>query len=187
MFQAQGIFQPWGLWAHLPSREFGFSLDSAVGGQTLSSLTFSGAAPPAGRAGKGASAQRSAGGARESGGAHRAADLLCVWEWQVRLRPGAAALRAAVSEGLAPGGQRAAFQPLLGSTSCLGEKTERPPAGNGPLPTASPQPLGPGLWGKPYGRWLPMAGTSPLLPFPSEPLRQLPSAGTRLSVSLHTA
>lgn len=187
MFQAQGIFQPWGLWPCLLPPDFGFSLDSAIEGQTLSSLTVSGAAPPAGRAGKGASAQRSAGGARESGGAHRAADLLCVWEWQVRLRPGTAALRAAVSEGLAPGGQRAAFQPLLGPTSCLGEKTERPPAGNSPLPTASPQPSGPGLWGKPYGGWLPMAGTSLLLPLPSEPLRQLPSAGTCPSGSLHTA
>lgn len=54
--------------------------------------------------------------------------LLCVWEWQVHSGAGEAALRAAVSEGLAPGswvtGEH--FQPLLGPTSCLGAKTERP-------------------------------------------------------------
>lgn len=70
------------------------------------------------------------------------ADLLCVWEWQVRLRPGEVAPRAVVSEGLAPGGQRAVFQPLLGPTSCLGEKTERRLAGM----VLFPQPLGRGPW-----------------------------------------
>lgn len=71
-------------------------------------------------------------GAGESGEAAVPADLLCVWEWQVG--PGEAA---AVSEGLAPGGQRAgSISASSGTNFLFGRENSKAPAGNGPLPTA---------------------------------------------------
>lgn len=125
----------------LPTRAFGFPLDSEVGGQTLALRTFLGAALPADRGGNRAPAPHS--GWRCHG----------VWGSPLRRRLCSVSVDGRSAWGLGRrlagqlsvrawflGGQRAAFQPLLGPTSCLGEKTERPLAGNGPLPTAFPPP-----------------------------------------------
>lgn len=60
--------------------------------------------------------------------------LFCVWEWQVHQGSGEAALRAAVSEGLAPGGQRRALPAFSGANFLFGRENRETLAGNGLLP-----------------------------------------------------
>lgn len=93
------------------------------------------------------------------------------------------ALRAAVSEGLVPssqGSEGSIFQPLLGPTSCLGEKTERPLAGNGLLP-AAPCPMALAYGERPTGR-----GGSPWLGVPNS-IRSPWSAGGDRGLPVMTA
>lgn len=88
-----------------PPETWAFPRIKEGGGQTLSSLTFSGVVPPTDRGYNGAPAQHYlAGGAGESGGT---SPWVCSVSGNgVSARgPGEAALRAAVSEGLALGSQ----------------------------------------------------------------------------------
>lgn len=81
--------------------------------------------------------------------------------------PGEVALRTVVSEGLAPGSwgvKGQLFQPLLGPTSCLGEKTEGLLAGNSPFPVAL-FPLALACWERPMedpSGWISPAPLHPL-------------------------
>lgn len=92
------------LWLCFPPKASGLPCTLEAEGQTLSSLMFSGAAPPPDRGYNGAPAPHYlAGGARESGKACCAGrSALCLGMAGPPGGPGAA-LRAAVSECLAPG------------------------------------------------------------------------------------
>lgn len=152
MFQAQSVFQPHVCgWATPPETSV-FLCIMEVEGWTLSSLTFSGAAPPTDRGCNGAPAQHYlAGGARESGGAR---GWVCSVSGNGRSTqgPGEAALRAAVSEGLAPGswGHRGTLSASSGANFLFGRENRKTLAGNGLLP-AVPF-LGLGMWGE--ASWL---------------------------------